>query len=143
MTNAGNILDAVVDKSNYQKFVQTESFAATNDFNNVIYADTSTFGNGILETGYYLIEIQLNFSSNIVGAQTITKNISGIVNRYFSKGSYVSGGGDPSFVINYRGESMIIQTMKIRILNPDKSIASVGDDNTLFFEIVKQLETTI
>ena len=143
MTNAGNILDAVVDKSNYQKFVQTESFAATNDFNNVIYADTSTFGNGILETGYYLIEIQLNFSSNIVGAQTITKNISGIVNRYFSKGSYVSGGGDPSFVINYRGESMIIQTMKIRILNPDKSIASVGDDNTLFFEIVKKLETTI
>ena len=96
-----------------------------------------------METGYYLIEIQLNFSSNIVGAQTITKNISGIVNRYFSKGSYVSGGGDPSFVINYRGESMIIQTMKIRILNPDKSIASVGDDNTLFFEIVKQLETTI
>ena len=143
MTNAGNILDAVVDKTSYQKFNQTASFAATNDFNNVIYADAITFGNGILDTGYYLIEIQLNFSSNIVGAETITKNISGIVNRYYSKGSYVSSGGDPSFVINYRGESILIQTMKIRILNPDKSIASVGDDNTLFFEIVKQLETTI
>ena len=143
MTNAGNVLDAVVDKTSYQKFNQTASFAATNDFNNVIYADAITFGNGILDTGYYLIEIQLNFSSNIVGAESITKNISGIVNRYYSKGSYVSSGGDPSFVINYRGESIVIQTMKIRILNPDKSIASVGDDNTLFFEIVKQLETTI
>jgi len=142
-TNAGNILDAVVDKTDYNKFNQTESFAATNDFNNVIYATSTTFGNGILDTGYYLIEIQLNFSSNIVGAESITKNISGIVNRYYSKGSYVSGGGDPSFVINFRGETILITSMKIRILNPNKSVASVGEDNTLFFEIVKQLEPTI
>ena len=33
--------------------------------------------------------------------------------------------------------------MKIRILNPDRSVASVGEDNTLFFEIVKQMETQI
>ena len=133
----------MVNKGSYQKFAPNAPFSATNSFNNVIYAQNVTVGDGVLDTPYYLIEIQLNFSSNIVGEGSITKNISGIVNRYYSKGSYVSGAGDPSFVINYKGESIIIQSMKIRILNPDRSVASVGEDNTLFFEIVKQMETQI
>ena len=142
-TNAGDLIDAMVNKASYQKFAPNAPFSATNSFNNVIYAQNVTIGDGVLDTPYYLIEIQLNFSSNIVGEGSITKNISGIVNRYYSKGSYVSGAGDPSFVINYKGESIIIQSMKIRILNPNRSVASVGEDNTLFFEIVKQMETQI
>ena len=86
---------------------------------------------------YYLIEIQLNFSSNVIGTDKITKNISGIINRYYSKGSYVSAGGDPSFVVDYRGASTALSSMRVRILNPDGSLANIGVDNTLFFELIK------
>jgi hypothetical protein len=142
MTNAGFVIDDVVNKSTYQVFNLNsdgtiDNFEATSGFNNVIYAERSLVSNGILDTAYYLIEIQLNFSSNLIGNDSITRNISGIINRYYSKGSYVSAEGDPSFVINYQGEPTIISSMRIRILNPDKTVASLGSDNTLFFELIK------
>ena len=141
-TNAGFVIDDIVNKTEYTVFNLNSdgsiaNFEATSGFNNVIYANRSLVSNGILDTAYYLIEIQLNFSSNLIGNDTITRNISGIINRYYSKGSYVSAEGDPSFVINYLGEPTIISSMRIRILNPDKSIASLGTDNTLFFELIK------
>ena len=142
MTNAGFIIDDVVNKQSYTTFDITQdgsipNFEATSGFNNVIYAGTNKVSNGILNTAFYLVEIQLNFSSNLIGNDNITRNISGIINRYYSKGAYVSAEGDPSFVINYIGEPTIIGSMRIRILNPDRSLANVGDDNTLFFELIK------
>jgi hypothetical protein len=142
MTNAGFVIDDIVNKTTYQVFNLNsdgtiDNFEATSGFNNVIYAERSLVSNGILDTAYYLIEIQLNFSSNLIGNDSITRNISGIINRYYSKGSYVSAEGDPSFVINYQGEPTIISSMRIRILNPDKTVASLGSDNTLFFELIK------
>ncbi len=141
-TNAGFVIDDIVNKTDYTVFNLNSdgsitNFEATSGFNNVIYADRSLVSNGILDTAYYLIEIQLNFSSNLIGNDTITRNISGIINRYYSKGSYVSAEGDPSFVINYQGEPTIISSMRIRILNPDKTVAGLGSDNTLFFELIK------
>lgn len=141
-TNAGFVIDDVVNKVDYNKFDLNNdgsipNFEATSGFNNVIYAERSLVSNGILDTAYYLVEIQLNFSSTLIGKDSITRNISGIINRYYSKGSYTSAEGDPSFVINYQGEPTIISSMRIRILNPDKTVAVLGTDNTLFFEIIK------
>ena len=141
-TNAGFVIDDIVNKRNYTTFDINKdgslpNFEATSGFNNVIYATRSLVSNGILDTAYYLIEIQLNFSSNVIGTDKITKNISGIINRYYSKGSYVSAGGDPSFVVDYRGASTALSSMRVRILNPDGSLANIGKDNTLFFELIK------
>jgi len=137
MTNAGFILDSSIDKADYQKIDTTKLNEVNSDFNDVVYASNKVLGNGVLDSAYYLVEIQLNFSSNIVGTNSITRNISGIINRYYSKGSFVSSGGDPSFIINYKGEPIIIQSMRIRILNPDRTLALIGSNNTLFFEIIK------
>lgn len=144
MTNAGFVIDDVVNKQSYATFnLNTDgsitNFEATSGFNTVIYATQNKVSNGILNTAFYLVEIQLNFSSNLIGNDSITRNISGIINRYYSRGAYVSADGDPSFVINYQGEPTIISSMRIRILNPDRSLANVGDDNTLFFELIKQI----
>ncbi len=136
-TNAGFVMDSAVDKKNYQRIDVQNDFEATSVFNNVIYADIEVAGNGILDTPYYLVEIHLNFSSNVISSDSITRNITGIINRYYSKGSYVSSGGDPSFVINYKGEPTIIHSLRIRILNPDRTLATVGSNNILFFELIK------
>ena len=147
-TNAGFVIDDAVDKQNYATFDLSPSgaitnFEATSGFNTVIYASQNKVSNGILNTAFYLVEIHLNFSSNLIGNDSITRNISGIINRYYSRGAYVSAEGDPSFVINYQGEPTIISSMRIRILNPDRSLANVGDDNTLFFELIKSIGGTI
>ena len=147
-TNAGYVIDDAVDKQNYATYNLTATgavtnFEATSGFNNVIYASQNKVSNGILDTAFYLVEIHLNFSSNLIGNDSITRNISGIINRYYSRGAYVSAEGDPSFVINYQGEPTIISSMRIRILNPDRSLANVGDDNTLFFELIKSVGGTI
>jgi len=142
MTNAGFVIDDIVNKQAYQTLAikpdgSITTFEATSGFNNVIYATKALVSGGILDTGYYLIEIQLNFASNIVGVDSITKNITGIINRYYSKGSYVSAEGDSSFVISYDGESTLMSSMRIRVLNPDRTLADIGSDNTFFFELIK------
>ena len=40
-------------------------------------------------------------------------------------------------VYTHKGESVYLSSLKIRILNPDQSLARVGDDNTIFIKIVK------
>lgn len=136
------LIDGIVNKETYQRFPVTTSgdltaYEATSSLNNVIYANNSIVSSGVLSTAYYLVEIQLSFTSNIIGEDTIVRNISGIINRYYSKGSYISGGGDPSFVIDYKGEPVVISSMRVRITNPDGSLAGVGVDNTMFFELIK------
>ena len=42
-----------------------------------------------------------------------------------------------SFVIDYKGEPVVISSMRVRITNPDGSLAGVGVDNTMFFELIK------
>jgi len=141
-TNAGFVIDDIVDKKQSTVFNLNSNgtignFESTSGFNNVIYANSSLVSNGILDSAYYLVEIHLNFASNVIGADSITRNLSGIINRYYSKGSYVSAGGDPSFIIDYRGASTAISSLRVRILNPDGSVADLGKDNTLFFELIK------
>ena len=136
------LIDGIVNKATYQRFPVTTSgdltaYEATSSLNNVIYANNSIVSSGVLSTAYYLVEIQLSFTSNIIGEDTIVRNISGIINRYYSKGSYISGGGDPSFVIDYKGEPVVISSMRVRITNPDGTLAGVGVDNTMFFELIK------
>ena len=153
-TNAANLITDLVsftppaDPSDptalhpYQKFQildtgDIENFQTTSTFNNVIYAPNSVVGSGILDTAYYLVEIQLNFASNIIGETSITRNIVGIINRYYSRGAYVSSSGDSSFVLSHSGEPVVISSIKIRILNPDRTIAQLGSDNTLVFQVLK------
>ena len=40
-------------------------------------------------------------------------------------------------IYTHRGEPILLTEANITILNPDRSIANVGNDNTIFIEIVR------
>ena len=51
-------------------------------------------------------------------------------------GSYTTGGGDAGVVYTHKGTSQYLTEFTIRILDPNKNLAIVGNDNTIFLEIV-------
>lgn len=86
---------------------------------------------------HYLIDLNLGFVNNYTDANTIYKNISSVVSRYYSYGSYLS---DQQGSINYthKGAPLYIRSGKIRVLTADKSTDNnLSDDNTIIVQIIK------
>tara|TARA_R110000850_G_scaffold129505_3_gene249448 strand:- start:171 stop:2009 length:1839 start_codon:yes stop_codon:yes gene_type:complete len=105
--------------------------------NRVIKAKTSAVSGEILESGYFLVRMDCGFTNTIVSSNKISKNINAIVSRYYSLGSYTSTSLDPSMIYTHRGEPILLTEANITILNSDRTIANVGNDNTVFIEIVR------
>ena len=76
------------------------------------------------------------FSTNI------KSTIQGIVNKYYNLNSYTSSDGSNIFY-QHRGEPIMLSSLRVRILNPDMSLADVGSDTTVFLSIVKSQEEDI
>tara|TARA_R110000737_G_scaffold329004_2_gene343930 strand:+ start:406 stop:2241 length:1836 start_codon:yes stop_codon:yes gene_type:complete len=150
MNNYGNgistttgrpILDAIVDKNSafpsLIAITDPTALEMTLDLTVEIYATTSVLNPLDLEYGYFLIEVSNGFSSEIIGATDITRNISAIVNRYYSLGAYTSS-EDSSLVYTHSGAPLYLNNMNIRILDSDKQPADNLDaDNTVFIQIVR------
>jgi hypothetical protein len=86
---------------------------------------------------HYLIDLNLGFANSYTDSITMYKNISSIVGRYYSYGSYLS---DESGQITYthRGNPLYIRSGKIRILTADKTEENqLGPDNTIMVQIIK------
>ena len=75
--------------------------------------------------------------NEIVGTEKITHNINAIASRYYSIGSYTSTELDPSLIYKHRGEPLLLSDIRVRILTPEKQLADVGSDNSIFIEIVR------
>ena len=119
----------------------------TSEINNPVKAFRPAVSGVLLDTGYYLLEINAGITNLIMDSSKTYRNISGIINRYFSLGSYTSTGMDTSLVYTHSGEPIALSDIQIRVLNPDKTPASIGFDNTIFLEvnrgqIAKQLGQT-
>ena len=92
--------------------------------------------------GYYLVEIQAGFRNNFLTNEEQRQFISQIVSRYYSINSYTSG-SDGQLVYTHKGQPMLLTSFKIRILDSNKNVPqNLGDDNTVFIEIIKQAPIT-
>ena len=97
---------------------------------------------GVQTSGYYVVDIDIgtSYNENIGSDQTqlsYSRNMRGIIDRYYSANSYTSSqGGDISYI--HYGNSFTLQSLKIRISNSDGSlIDDLGNDNTIFIKVIK------
>ena len=130
-------LDNMVVKANYVNLQAFSGIKSITDLTTEIEANESKLQTILLNYGYYLIEIQAGFQNEIIGGDSITQNISGIVNRYYSMGTYTSSEGS-TFQYIHRGNPQYLQDIKIRILDNEKKLAvGIGDDNTIFLQLIR------
>ena len=103
-----------------------------------IYAATSINDGGSLP--YYLIEIEgKGVKSDIrggVGSAIQNNKISAIVSRYYQTLSYTSSmDGSGAIPYIHTGEPMIIDSFKVRILDPDGTLTdNIQDSNVVFLQ---------
>ena len=96
----------------------------------------------IVETGYYLVAIDTKIENKMINSNEAVGTIQGVVNRYYSVNSYTSSDGS-NIVYTHRGEPAMITSLRVRILNPDLTAASVGEDNSVFISIEKNKNEAI
>ena len=94
---------------------------------------------GELSGAYFLVEISGLPNQNIINNPS--QRIQAIVGRYYATSDYTEDTGAGSIgYIHMEAEPMVIRQLKVRILNPDGSLADLGNDNTIFLQIQKQVK---
>lgn len=136
-TNAKADLDMGVDKTTFMN-VPTGNVVyngITSTINVIIKADTQTVSGNLLSSGYYLVQVDGIFKNYLYDYNGLRTNISAIASRYYSLGSYTATEGDFTMSYTHKGEPVILSSISVNILNPDKTLAKVGNDNTIFIYI--------
>tara|TARA_R110002153_G_scaffold185499_1_gene338590 strand:- start:1051 stop:3489 length:2439 start_codon:yes stop_codon:yes gene_type:complete len=141
-TSARPNLDSLINKLNTgtpanfrQVITDPTTLFSSNDLTTEINASRIVIESLLLKFGYYYIEIQAGFQNEMISEDTQSYNIHGIVNRYYSLGSFTSSEGG-SQIYTHTGQPIYLNDIKIRILDSDKKLATfLGDDNTIFLQI--------
>lgn len=105
---------------------------------------TNTQDFSALTFGYYLVEIQTNFLNNFI-AKTANggdskndanmRSINSVVGRYYSKNSYTQSDG--GLVYQHKGAPITVDSFRVRVLDSNKEIPTLGEDNTVFLQVVR------
>ena len=106
--------------------------------NNPIYATNPINAVGA-PSGYFLVEVSgVNASTNeMIGQNYSNPQIKGIVSRYYTVNSYTSAGMESDIPFENLGpEPVYINSLNVRILNPDGTLATnIDGDNTIFLQV--------
>ena len=80
----------------------------------------------------------MKLQNELIGADDVYRNYSGIINKYYSSGSYVYGDESGAIVYEHKGMPLVLRSVKCRILTSDK-IADplLGSDNTIYMQVIK------
>jgi hypothetical protein len=135
-------IDSIVVKSSFQTIPSDPSLIISiNDLTTEIYASNVTIESLLLKYGFFYIEMQCGFLSEMIGEGHITENIQSIVNRYYSVGSYTMNEGNSIIWTNKGQESIYLNSIKIRILDSNRNLVTfIGPDNTIFVDIIRGLK---
>ena len=94
--------------------------------------------NFVIDSGYYLIEMNTKYESKLIGQNFYNNIIQGVINRYYSINTYTAGGQGLEYIHPEGAEPILMNSIHTRILMPDGSLANLGDDNSVFLTITKQ-----
>ena len=82
---------------------------------------------------HYILQCDL-FFTQMVGDSSY-RNLQGTISKYYSYGSFCYGGQDGAFEYIHQGQPIYIQSIRIRLLRPDKTLDPLlGPDNTCYFQ---------
>jgi len=131
-------LDGAIVKKNFNMKVPDlfnytiESSNTTEIIGDRVYNETDPYG-------YYLVELDGKYSSNLISEGGSSHKIQGIVSKYNTLASYTSGSSEVA--ISYVHNSIVpiyMDSCRIRILNSNGTLAeNVGSDNTVFIRVQK------
>ena len=88
--------------------------------------------------GYFLIEIEAKFPTNIYTAENTFKFIKQIVGRYYESNSFTQGESGQIVYQHQSAEPLYLNNFKVRILNPNYQVPTgLGPNSAVFLEHVK------
>ena len=88
--------------------------------------------------GYFLLEVNGGFVNHMFDTENDHQFTKAIISRYYSQDSYTSATTADSLVYVHKGPSTIIQSFRIRVLNPDRRVPQgLGVGSAVFLELVK------
>ena len=110
---------------------------STSQYTNPVLASVSVFQQNN-SYGYFLIEIDSNFSDEYVDTTSTNTKIKSVVSRFFERASYTAGTSSGSLIYTHQGPSQILSSFRCRILDSNKNLAKgIGQDNTIFLQLVR------
>ena len=88
---------------------------------------------------YYLIEITSGFSTDKRSGREKNNKIMSIVNKYYQQSSgFTTDDGQGSFQYEHMGQSQKLSSFRVRILNPDGTLADgLKNNSSVFLQIIK------
>ncbi len=105
-----------------------------------IYAKNA-YNYSILKTygGYMLLEVRLGLVQDYTGEQAHLKNVFGIITNYYRSNNYVVASTDDGVLYEHIGNSVQINTIRIRLLNPNtlEPVIGLDEDNSVFLSLIK------
>ena len=143
MANIGKTITApdiiadmgIVKGSDYQKANQAVTDVIVSS-QTPIYADKQVL-EATIETGFYFIDVETQFSTEIIGTNDTFKHTVGIVSNFFNENSFTTGTSADAVVYTHRSDYPIyLSGYHIRILDSERNLASnLGQKNVIFLEI--------
>lgn len=105
-----------------------------------IYAN-NTYNYSILKTygGYMLLEVRLGLNQDYTGEQNHLKNVFGIITNYYRSNNYVVATSQDGCLYNHIGNSVQINSIRVRLLNPNTldPVQGLDEDNSVFLSLIK------
>ena len=88
---------------------------------------------------HYILQTDLGFSNNDFIGIDYSKNINGVISKYYSYGSYVASlESEGAIQYVHSGNSIQLKSIRVRLLTSSKVLdTTLGKDNTIIFEIIK------
>ena len=89
--------------------------------------------------GYYQIEVDINgVSTDMKGKDIYNNKIMSVISKYYSSTNYLSSYDEGSTQFYYKGEYPLnISKVRVRVLDPDGTVANINTDNTIFIKLQK------
>jgi hypothetical protein len=104
---------------------------------NAIYA-ASTLDLLLNKFSHYVLMTDLGFQNNNYIGSTFSRNINGIISKYYAYGSYAFAESDAAIQYIHSGTPIQLKSVHVRLLKSNKKLdINLGDDNTIILQIIK------
>jgi hypothetical protein len=104
---------------------------------NAVYA-SSTLDLLLNKFSHYVLMTDLGFVNNNYIGSTFSRNINGIISKYYAYGSYAFAESDAAIQYIHSGTDIQLKSVHVRLLKSNKKLdINLGDDNTIILQIIK------
>lgn len=133
-------IDVGVEKnSSFPLVPNMNSLPPTTINNQIQVISNDIFGNTTKNSGYFLIDINAQFKTNMIMENTISRSINGIVSRYYELNSYTSANEEAGISYTHYGNDLYLNSLHVRVLDSDGNLSKeLGEDNTIYLRVVKR-----